>query len=148
MEDNRKITWSEFEDEIQKRSNLKDTSFRLTGPWKKFLRSQDGYQIYVVDGEWINNNISILYGHGGHGCVHEFIPMDEIWVSKCHMNCDCVNSYPGKPMSEKFMDSTILHEIKENIEMRKGENFWIAHNKALDEERKAGLISTPYTELK
>ena len=58
--------------------------------------------------------------------------MNEIWVSKCHMNCDCVNSYP----------------VKENIEIRKGENFWIVHNKALDEERKAGLISTPYTELK
>ena len=144
--DKRKFTWSELEKEIQQRSACKDPSFRLIGPWKKFLRVQDGYSVYEVDNEWINNNISIQFGHGGHGCVHEFIPMDEIWVSKCHLSCECKNAYSGSPMSPKFRDSTILHEIKENKEMKKGEDFWVAHNMALEEEIKAALITTPYTE--
>jgi hypothetical protein len=142
--------WSELESDIAIRAPKKDSNFRLSGHWKTFLREQHGYKVYQVIGEWVRINLSIMYGHGGHGYVHEFIPNDEIWVSDCHfegcgpddVNC-CKGAYIGKPFSDKFRDSTILHEIEENKYMKQGYDFNKAHQMALQKEKEAGFLD-PY----
>ncbi|KKQ41892.1 MAG: hypothetical protein US61_C0037G0003 [Parcubacteria group bacterium GW2011_GWE2_37_8] len=142
--DKRKITWAEIELDIQKRGNRKDKKFILSGKWKKFVKMQNGFKLFSVDGKWIRNNLSISFNHGGHGLVHEFIPLDEIWVDEYHHNCDCKNVMNGQKVSGAFFESTTIHEITEFKLMRKGMIYWKAHQLALEKEREIGLLIDPY----
>ncbi|MFA5827799.1 MAG: hypothetical protein WC841_00350 [Candidatus Shapirobacteria bacterium] len=145
--------WAEFEADIQSRATQKDKKFILSGKWKKFIRFQDGFKVYAVDGTWIRNNISIMFGHGGHGYVHEFIPQNEIWIATHHPGdspkdlCGCKNVSDSKKVSQNFFDSTTLHEITEFREMKKGKSFKAAHHTALEKEIESGLLPDPYTEI-
>lgn len=138
VEDTRELTWPELENDIQRRGEWKDPDFVLDGKWKEFVRDQEGFKVYAVDGSWVRNNLSVIFGHGGHGLVHEFIPMDEIWISTNHYP-SCKHHGVGE-VSEAYFDSCTAHEIKEFQEMEKGKDFWEAHNIALELERKLGLI--------
>ena len=99
--------------------------------------------------EWVQNNLSVLFGAGGHGRVHEFIPLDEIWVSITHFKgCGCSNlKSECANVSQQYFDSTVIHEIFECREMERGTPFRIAHELALDEERRAGILQDPHTEV-
>jgi len=133
---------------------LKDNSFRLEGSWKTFIREQDGYQVFSVNGHWLRNNICVYFQHGGHGFVHEFIPMDEIWVSAERYNdgpedlqqCGCSNA-ANQPVSQNYFDSTVLHEIVECDAMKQGVTYWQAHQLALQKERELGLLDDPYRDV-
>ena len=118
IEDIRAINLRRMESEIQKRAANKDKRFRLEGRWKKFLRRQDRLRVYLVDGEWIRSNLSVIFGWGGHGYVHEFIPLREIWVT------DFNN-----------MEHTITHEIVEYRLMEQGMAYEPAHKRAEAAER-------------
>ena len=136
--DDRDELWAIMELAVQKSAPKKDKSFRLSGLWKSFYRVQDGFKVFLVDGCWVYNNLSIIFGHGGHGYVHEFIPVDEIWVSTVH-NADCESEcglptharvVAGTPLSQDEIEATIAHEIFECRAMSKGKDFWTAHNEA------------------
>lgn len=118
IEDIRAINLRRMESEIQKRARNKDKKFRLEGRWRKFLRRQDRLRVYQVDGEWVRNNLSVIFGWGGHGFVHEFIPLGEIWVT------DFNN-----------MERTITHEIAEYRLMQGGMGYEAAHKRASAAER-------------
>lgn len=146
--DSRDKLWSELEKDIQKRTARKDKRFLLSGKWKRFLRKQEGFSIYAVDGEWIRNNLSVIFGHGGHGYVHEFIPLNEVWISTHHFeHCGCLKVKKQQKCSKAFFESTIIHEITEFREMKKGKTYWEAHYLALKKEREAGLLKNPYREI-
>ena len=147
--DNRDKLWRELELKIQKRARKKDKKFILSGKWKKFIRIQDGLKIYAVDGEWVRNNISVIFGHGGHGYVHEFIPNDEIWIGTRHFEgCDCENLVKKEQkVSQKYFDSTVIHEITEFKEMKKGRSYWKAHQIALRKEIEIGILKDPHREV-
>jgi hypothetical protein len=144
--------WNKLEDEIQRRSKRKDHSFKLSGRWKTFIREQDGCKIYAVDGEWIRSNLCIYFGHGGHGLVHEFIPLDEIWISTHHyhegrsglVRCGCKKDSKNQTVSENFFESSIIHEFFELNLMKKGKKYRVAHNMANHKEIEIGLIPDPY----
>lgn len=150
---NRDKLWAELEADIQDRGNKKDNKFILNGKWKKFVRIQDGFKIFAVDGAWIRNNLSVIFGHGGHGYVHEFIPLDEIWIGTHHFHenkwnqCGCSNVKKNQKFSKNYFASCAIHEISEFKEMKKGKPYWIAHQIALDKERGAGLLPDPDTEI-
>lgn len=148
MNDDRKITWAEIEADVQQAGHQKDPSFRLAGDWKRYVHTlDDGVKVYAVDGSWVRNNLSIIFGHGGHGLVHEFIPLDEIWVSDKHQeSCDCRNMRPDLVLSQNYFDSTVLHEHVELKAMMDGDDFWTAHQKALAAEVAAGILDDPFTE--
>jgi len=113
----------------------------LTGRWKKFVRKQDGMNVYKVDGDWVRRNLSMIFGHGGHGNVHEFIPHGEIWIAIRHFkNCGCKNVRSNQKLSKAYFDSTALHEIAEYKEMSKGMIYWKAHQIALQKEKEAGIL--------
>jgi len=142
--DNRDKLWSELELKIQKRAKKKDKKFILSGKWKKFIRRQEGFKVYAVDGEWVRNNLSVIFGHGGHGYVHEFIPRNEIWISTRHYeDCGCENIKNGQKVSKAYFDSTVIHEITEFKEMKKGMIFWKAHQIATQKEVEAGILKNP-----
>ena len=134
--DTRNKLWAELESSIQKRGSKKDKRFILTGKWKKFLRKEEGLKIFAVDGEWVRNNLSVIFGHGGHGYVHEFIPLNEIWIATHHCE-DCVwgNIKKGQKVSRPHFNKTVLHEITEFKKMKKGLPYWRSHQIALEKER-------------
>lgn len=137
--DNRDKLWAELELEIQKRGSKKDKKFILTGKWKKLVRNQEGFKVFKVDGEWVRNNLSAIFGTGGHGYVHEFIPVDEIWIVTHHLE--------GKKVSQEYFNSTVIHEISELKEMKKGLIFWKAHLVAVQKEKEAGILKNPDKEI-
>ncbi|MBN2127305.1 MAG: hypothetical protein JW703_02835 [Candidatus Diapherotrites archaeon] len=153
--DKRDKLWSKLEYEIQLRGNKKDKSFKLSGKWKKFIRNQAGFKIYSVNGNWIRSNLCIYFDHGGHGLVYEFIPMNELWICSHHydegkndfLKCKCKVKKKGIKVSKNYFDSTVIHEITEFNLMKKGKNYWTAHNAALQKEIEIGLISDPYSDL-
>ncbi|MBT9130992.1 MAG: hypothetical protein DDT40_01091 [candidate division WS2 bacterium] len=151
--DDRDKLWKTIEADIQDRGSKKDIKFVLKGKWKKFVRMQDGFKLFAVDGTWIRNNLSVIFGHGGHGYVHEFIPLDEIWISTHHYNenkwsrCKCNNVKENQKVSTAYFDSCTIHEITEFMEMRKGKSYWVAHQIALNKEREIGLLPDPDTEI-
>lgn len=129
-----------LEKDIQYRALFKDKKFRLEGSWKVFIRYQKGFKIYAVVGEWVRSNLSVIFGHGGHGYVHEFIPLNEVWVDvehhrNSHYDCGCSKRYRGGKVSEHFFNEVVRHEIVEAIEMAKGKRFWLAHQIALKKEK-------------
>ncbi|MFH1403521.1 MAG: hypothetical protein ABIH11_04550 [Candidatus Altiarchaeota archaeon] len=154
LEDLRNRFWSDIEGEIQSRAGRKDKSFRLRGKWKKYVRRQSGYRIYSVDSRWIRDNLCVYFSHGGHGLVHEFIPVDEIWVSSHHYyegentlaHCVCRVRKKGMRVSKNYFESTVIHEITEIEEMKKGKSYQQAHRIALRKEEEIGLISDPFSD--
>ena len=129
MDDRRELKWSEIENDIQERATKKDLHFKLEGEWKKRVGAMNSFSIYQVDGEWVRNNLSVIFGHGGHGFVHEFIPLDEIWIADCHWDgCDCKEK--TSRLSKKDFKSIALHEIKEFKAMEEGLPFYEAHKLA------------------
>lgn len=145
--DDRNKLWRELEADIKSRGDKKDIEFVLVGKWKKFLGKQNGFGVYAVNGEWIRNNLSVIFGHGGHAYVHEFIPRGEIWVATHHFKkCGCRRVRRDLKTSQRFFNSTVLHEIIEFQKMKKGATFWKAHQMALQRETKAAILKNPYTE--
>jgi hypothetical protein len=144
--------WNKLEDEIQRRSKRKDPKFNLSGKWKRFVRKQDGLRIYAVDGEWIRSNLCIYFGHGGHGLVHEFIPVDEIWISIHHyhegksrlVRCGCKRDSKTQKVSDNFFESSVIHELFELKHMKMGKKYRVAHDMANKKEIEIGLIVDPY----
>lgn len=123
----RKRTWKihQLERDTQLRSKKKDTKrLDLIGkliPNKKFLFNIDGFHIYLIDGEWVRNNLYAWFRIGGHGRVHLFIPNDEIWIEKYG--------------TIEYIARTIIHEIHE-FKMMNRLPFYQAHLSALAEELK------------
>jgi len=129
-----------LEKDIQHRAPTKDRKFVVEGPWKMFVRKQAGLNIYAVDGEWVRSNLSVIYGHGGHGYVHEFIPVDEIWVDINHYrnsnyDCGCSTRYKGGKVSKYFFNEVVRHEIAEFEAMEDGIPYWKAHQIACEKEK-------------
>lgn len=155
IKDERGETWALLEKEIQARARKKDKKFILAGKWKKFVRNQRGYKVYSVNGKWIRANLCVYFGHGGHGFVHEFIPLNEIWVATHHANegtgsifqCPCKLKKRGQKLSKNYFDSTVIHEIAECESMKKGKTFFESHQIALLKEKEAGLIPDSYSDL-
>ena len=153
--DRRLLFFMDLEEEIQKRAEKRDKGFILSGRWKIFIREEDDFLIFAVDEVWIQTNLCVIFGHGGHGYVHEFIPVrprPEIWIAMRHYTslggCDCDNlKRKNRLVSQAFFDSTVIHEIKEFLEMEKGMIFSEADQLARQAEIEAGLLKDPTTEI-
>ena len=72
----------DIEKDIQQRADNKDPNLKIKGLEKNFVTNYKGFKVYIVDGDWVRNNLDVIFGSGGHGRVHTFIPKDEIWISK------------------------------------------------------------------
>lgn len=145
IKDLRNKFWSILEKDIQSRGKKKDKGFSLAGTWKQFFQKNGTFRVFIVDGEWVRNNLSVIFGHGGHGLVHEFIPLDEIWIGKEHFDgCACKKISKTQALSPQAIQSTMLHEIVEYKAMKKGILYGEAHNQALVAERKANHLVDPY----
>lgn len=107
---------SDVEAAIASRWWRKDSALEIIGIPKRKVSDILGYRVYEVDGEWIRDNLDTTFGTGGHGLVHTFIPLDEVWID---------------PIKESSA-SLIFHEILEcKFMLGEGMSYWDAHQKAL-----------------
>ena len=83
----------DIERKIQERADNKDPKLKILGLEKDYVTTFKGFKVYEVDGEWIRNNLDVIFGSGGHGRVHTFIPKGEIWIAKgynTHYQARCI----------------------------------------------------------
>jgi len=144
-EDKRDKFWPTLELKIQMAALNKssDDLILIPSQYKRFVRKQEGLSIYEVNGPWVYKNLSVIFGHGGHAFVHEFIPHGEIWISNTHHNCSACTVSKGQKLSPGYYESLILHESREYLRMKKGLVYWAAHNLSLEDERKANYSIEP-----
>ena len=115
----RHTTIADIEKAIASRWYRKDRELRINAP-KRSIGRYAGFECYVIDSEWVRDNLDVTFGTGGHGLVHTFIPLNEIWLD---------------PIRESEW-SLIFHEAVEFFFMlHQNMNYWEAHNKALDLQR-------------
>ncbi len=108
---------NDIDSAVRSRWDRKDKDLEIVGLEKKFLGEKEDFRVYEVDNEWIKNNLDVSFGTGGHGLVHSYIPLDEIWVS---------------PVVEKKW-SIVLHEITEfKLMKEKAMKYKEAHRKTTD----------------
>jgi hypothetical protein len=146
--DNRDPYWKAMEAVIQAQAKEKDSEFILTGPWKQFVRKQDGLSVYCVNGHWMRRNLLASWNHGGHGYVCEFIPLNEIWISDTHPStCSCLGVNDSREISPRYFESCTLHEITERQLMaEQGLSYWEAHQIAMQTEQEADFLPDGNTE--
>lgn len=79
-------------------------------------KTKNGVEIWLVDGRLVRSVLEIGFVQGGHDCVYNFVPKNEVWIDN-----DLV-------VSER--PYVILHELYERGLMKKGLTYPDAHRKA------------------
>jgi len=92
---------------------------------KEYLRTEDGYKIYLVDGDALIKRYGLKYFWGAHGYYFGFIPKNEIWVRK-----------EGENMTKEDIEITIKHELVEAKAMANGVPYRQAHSLSEYSEKK------------
>ena len=113
----------DIDNAVKSRHHLKDPKLEIKGLDKKLIEEKNGFSIYEVDGKWIRNNLDVGFGTGGHGLVHSYIPMDEIWVwpvTEDKWSIALHEMIEHNLMKDKDMDFTEAH--KKTIEITKGKS--------------------------
>lgn len=87
---------------------------------KELVNERDGYKIYIVDGNYIRDNVDVEFTNFGQHFRFRFIPRHEIWLDKDH----------GRGERIPFE----IHAIKEAEEMAKGKDYDTAYKDGLEAE--------------
>lgn len=92
-------------------------------PKQEYKTLEDGTKVFLVDGNYIRNNVDIDFTMGGHDYVYpKYIPKNEIWLDK--------------DMAKNDFENTLRHENTERQKMIGGEKYDKAHEIANKEEIK------------
>lgn len=84
---------------------------------RQFLKkTKSGISIWLVDGRLVRSVLNIEFVQGGHDCVYNFVPKNEVWID----NDLVVGERPF----------VILHEVYERGLMKNGLTYRQAHRKA------------------
>lgn len=91
-------------------------------PYLKYLGKVLNVRIYLVDGRFIRDQISVDFTQGGHGYVYDYIPENEVWIDNANLK------------EKRFI---IMHELTERYLMKyEGKSYHQAHNMANTIERR------------
>jgi len=96
---------------------------RLPRPRRRLLGRGEGLSVYLVDGEYVRNELDIDFVNGGNGAVYpHYIPLDEIWIDDAQHALD--------------RTATALHELVErDLMLHHGRSYDTAHDLANMYER-------------
>jgi hypothetical protein len=78
--------------------------------WKKL---ENGVSVWIVNGSLVRSVFDIDFTEGGHDCVYEFVPENEIWIDDA--------------IVEPERGYVLLHELHERRRMAKGITYNEAH---------------------
>jgi hypothetical protein len=98
----------------------------VSGVYRVRQGSQNGQDIWIVDGALVRREIYPEFLYGGNSQRYRFVPPGEIWVDNT--------------ISAEEFSYTVLHEMCERSLMaRRGMAYAVAHDSALTAERSARL---------
>jgi hypothetical protein len=98
----------------------------VSGVYRVPQGSQNGQEIWIVDGALVRREIYPEFLYGGNSQRYRYVPPGEIWVDNA--------------VSAEEFSYTVLHEIRERALMaRRGMTYTDAHDSALAAERTARL---------
>ena len=89
---------------------------------KQFLGTFDKFDVFLVSGEFIRNNLEIDFTMGSHHHVSDYIPNGEVWLDD--------------KLSENDLKALIHHEVHELKLMRAGVSYEEAHKLATESEER------------
>jgi len=78
--------------------------------WKKL---ENGITVWVVNGRLVRSVFDIDFTEGGHDCVYEFVPQNEVWIDD--------------DLVEQERPYVLLHELHERNRMADGWPYSKAH---------------------
>ena len=94
---------------------------------KELVNERDGYKVYIVDGNYVRDNVDVEFTNFGQHFRFRFIPRWEIWLDKDH----------GRGEREPFE----VHAIKEANEMSQGVDYSKAYEDGLKAENECRLTN-------
>jgi len=75
--------------------------------WKRFYKKvkvdSDEIKSFLVDGEYVRDELSIEFALGGHHYVYDFIPEDEIWLEPTEHTRDIEDNLAHECYERKLM---------------------------------------------
>jgi hypothetical protein len=92
-------------------SNLPDPAKVHVRLWKKL---ENGISVWIVDGRLVRSVFDVDFTEGGHDCVYEFVPQNEVWIDN--------------DLEEVERPYVLLHELHERNLMAKGWTYSKAHD--------------------
>ena len=92
--------------------------------WKRFYKKLDsdgGINVFLVDGEYVRDNITIEFALGGHHYVYDQIPENEIWIEPTEHTRDFEDNlahecYERKLMKYEKMEYDEAHQKASTLE--------------------------------
>lgn len=87
---------------------------------KKFVKETGGLKIFLVNGEFVRDNLDIEFTMFSDHLDNGFIPENEVWI-------DC-------RLSQNDVEAMIHHEIVEIRLMKEGMPYEEAHKRATESE--------------
>jgi hypothetical protein len=94
----------------QQLPNGSDVHERL---WKKL---ENGVSVWIVNGRLVRSVFDIDFTAGGHDCVYEYVPRDEVWIDN--------------DIGESERAYVLLHEMHERNRMAAGMPYSRAHEES------------------
>jgi hypothetical protein len=97
--------------------------------WKVFQDSiWDGTKVFIVDGDYVRDNISVDFVEGGHDLVYKFVPEGEIWVEKMIVGHDermnmIHEIYEHTLMKHMKLSYDVAHDHTQTVEKILREHF-------------------------
>jgi hypothetical protein len=86
--------------------------------WKAL---ENGVQVWFVKGRLVRSMYDVEFTEGGHDCVYEFVPQNEVWIDD--------------DVHEEERGFILFHELHERNLMAKGMDYDAAHDDASRLER-------------
>lgn len=88
---------------------------------KVFYCAVEGFHVFLVDAEYVRNNLDIDFNLGTHHGVNKFVPEGEVWIDS--------------RISPSEIEAIITHEVKEAKLMEEGMEYEEAHEIATRKEK-------------
>jgi len=88
---------------------------------KAYYGSVEGFHVFLVDAEYVRNNLDIDFNLGTHHGVNKFVPEGEVWIDS--------------RISPSEIEAIITHEVKEAKLMEEGMEYEEAHEIATRKEK-------------
>ncbi len=80
---------------------------RAKDGWKRFYKKikvdSDEVTVFLVDGEYVRDNITIEFALGGHHYVYDQIPENEIWIEPTEHTRDFEDNLAHECYERKLM---------------------------------------------
>jgi hypothetical protein len=86
--------------------------------WKAL---DNGVHVWFVKGRLVRSMYDVEFTEGGHDCVYEFVPQNEVWIDD--------------DVHEEERGFVLFHELHERNLMAKGMDYDTAHDEASRLER-------------